>query len=216
MKSCLRRVTSTFRPILLRQFCAKDRGPTGTFDDILKKHRENNHETQLKPEDISVILRKKKVRDTMEVIKVPKGNAEPDMTIEQIRNMAKKNEEALAPKEEATLKTEEHMYDFMIYSSKLESYLKGVGPLPTGVTHFKYDLPIPNVDPEFRGVEEIADILRPLPKTPNENLWLSLPEITGDSSWEEFELAVKKKYNFEASMYGEEEDVAAYQDRMVS
>lgn len=161
----------------------------------------------------------------MVVTKTPVSD-EPKMSVEDIKNLEKNLEDKLNASK-MTEKTEVQVanqsltaqaaqsFDFLAYQSKLESMLRGLEPTPPEVKYFKYELPIPNIDPGFRGTNEIADILRPLPTTPNENLWNSLPGITGDSSYEEFESAIVKRFNFEVDMYGDKEDVAKFQEQMV-
>lgn len=188
-----------------------------TFTDILKKHTGAADDTKLAKDEVAVILRKKKVKDRMVVEKLDLAEKEPTMTLQEIRNLGTevKEQAPIEPVAQGTKKIDISR-DYMAYSSKLEMYLRGIEPVPENVKYFKYDLPIPNIDPEFRGIEEIAKILSPVPNTPNENLWLQLKDVSGDSNWDDFEVAMRSKFNFEMDMYGEVENVAAYQDMMVN
>ena len=187
-----------------------------SMSDILKKHGGTNSDSKLEKDEISIILRKKKLKDRMVVEKIDKEELQPSLSIQEIRDLGKNAPETKPVEPIAKpAKTIDISKDYMAYSSKLEMYLRGVEPVPENIKYFKHGLPIPNIDPEFRGIEEIANILSPVPMTPNENLWLALKEVNGDSSYEDFQLAMKKKFNFELDFYGEEENVPAYQDMMV-
>lgn len=189
--------------------------PSG-LDQILKKHNATSDDVELAKEEVSVILRKKKVKDRMVVQKIDRTDVEPNITIQEIRNLGKGVEQPKTVEPiEKPAKSIDISRDYLAYSSKLELYLRGMEPKPDTIKYFKYDLPIPNIDPEFRGIEEIANMLSPVPNTPNENLWMQLKELNGDSSYEDFQLAMRSRFNFEMDMYGNEENVPAHQDMMV-
>ena len=208
-----------FRIGLRRLF--SDRNPSllvgKTVDDILQDEEKLSGDARLDRDEIRLILRKKKQKDRMVVSKMEASEIEPSMTIEDVRKMEDRSVKIV---EEAGLspdpRTQERpLNEYGAYSSKLEEYIRGFEPLPSHIRELRYGLPIPNIDPEFRGVEEIADILRPLPKTPNENLWGMLPQLSGDSSYDDFEMAMRDTFNFEMDLYGDEQTVQEYQDKMV-
>lgn len=206
-----------FRNGLRRLFCEQGAKKAQSIEEILSRQNVLQADAVLSREEVSTILRKKKQRDRIVREPQAEGKEEPQVTLDQVKRMQDAVEaRAATPQNPAIVPQEEKpLFDFHAYSSKLEEYLRGLTPLPTHIREIRYGLPLPNVDPEFRGIEEISDILRPMPKTPNENLWAMVPELTGDSSYEEFELALRNRFNFEADMYGETEDVLAFQDRLV-
>lgn len=207
---------AAFRNGLRRLFCEQAAKRAQSVEQILKRPDVLQTEAELSREEVNTILRKKKPRDRIVMDRPSEDSQEPTLTLEEVRRMrdATESRAVTAAKAEAVAEPEQ-MLDFMAHSSKLEEYLRGLVPLPPHIRELRYGLPLPNVDPEFRGIEEISDLLRPLPKTPNENLWAMMPELSADSSYEDFELALKNKFNFEVDMYGDTEDVRAFQDRMV-
>lgn len=207
---------AAFRNGLRRLFCEQAAKRAQSVEQILKRPDVLQTEAELSREEVNTILRKKKPRDRIVMDRPSEDSQEPTLTLEEVRRMrdATESRAVTAAKAEAVAEPEQ-MLDFMAHSSKLEEYLRGLVPLPPHIRELRYGLPLPNVDPEFRGIEEISDLLRPLPKTPNENLWDMMPELSADSSYEDFELALKNKFNFEVDMYGDTEDVRAFQDRMV-
>lgn len=62
------------------------------------------------------------------------------------------------------------------------------------VKYYKYDLPIPNIDPEIKGVDELLFDERAKQTTPNLHLWEVL-QIDGKTAYKSFELELNKKYN---------------------
>jgi len=63
------------------------------------------------------------------------------------------------------------------------------------VKYYKYDLPIPNIDPEIEGLDDIFERERMKRVTPNQNMWQTL-ELTGDSDFNAYETSLQKKFNF--------------------
>ena len=211
---------ASFRNGLRRLFCEQAAKKAQSVEEILKRHDVLQTEAVLSRDEVNTILRKKKPRDRIVMDSPSQDTPEPTITMEDVRRMkdAVESRSVVAaktePVAEAVPETEQGL-DFIAHSSKLEEYLRGLLPVPPHIREFRYGLPLPNVDPEFRGIEEISDLLRPLPSTPNENLWAMMPELTGDSSYEDFELALKNRFNFEVDMYGDAEDMQAFQDRLV-
>jgi len=58
----------------------------------------------------------------------------------------------------------------------------------------KYGLPIPNIDPEFKGIDEILEEERLAIKTVNENV-LEMLELDENSSYQEYENSLQKYFN---------------------
>ncbi len=67
----------------------------------------------------------------------------------------------------------------------------------------RYGLTIPNKDPQIKGLKTLEEELNPPVPTPTENLYEIL-ELNSDSSYEEYENLIQKRYNF-ASILGETE-----------
>lgn len=202
----------------LMRYAGSDGGSQATIDDILKRSQGSAGDVKLSKTDVNVILRRKPKKDRLMVDKVSKAEDDPEMTIEKIRELAKKENEVVKQQdaEKSLVEPEKSVVnDILAYSSKLEMYLRGIEPVPENVKYFKYDLPIPNIDPEFKGIQEISDIISPVANTPNENLWLQLKDIDGDSSYEDFERSMQTRFNFEVDMYGQSEDIIAHQNMMV-
>ena len=63
------------------------------------------------------------------------------------------------------------------------------------LTDFRYGIPIPNINPGFKSIEQLAEEYRPVPKTPVENIF-ELLEIENDCSYETFEDRIQNKFNF--------------------
>lgn len=70
---------------------------------------------------------------------------------------------------------------------------------------FKYGLPIPNIDPGFKSIQELKDELRPPVPSALENLYGSLA-LTGDSSYQDYELAIQNRYHFHELLGGTDDE----------
>lgn len=70
----------------------------------------------------------------------------------------------------------------------------GLVEMPDSIEKFKFGLPIPNIDPEFKGVEEITEMFDDTPPTATMNLFNALA-LTGDTSYQEFQSAIKARLN---------------------
>jgi len=57
-----------------------------------------------------------------------------------------------------------------VYISKFEEMKDNSEARPDEFKYFKYGLTIPNMDPGFKGLEEISDEMFPKPVTETENL----------------------------------------------
>ena len=65
----------------------------------------------------------------------------------------------------------------------------------TEIKKIKYGLTIPNIDPEIKGLLELEEELNPTPLTSLQNLYSEI-NIDKDSSFEDYENNLQKKYNF--------------------
>lgn len=72
------------------------------------------------------------------------------------------------------------------------------------IKEFKYGLPIPNIDPQIRGLDDLYEELKEDVPTAIENLYKEL-SLDADSDFDLFTNAIQSKYNF-SSLLGEEED----------
>ncbi len=79
---------------------------------------------------------------------------------------------------------------------------KYMGKTDVQVKYYKYGLPIPNLDPLFRGLDEIMEDERLQVMTPHENL-CSLLQITSDTPFEEYRQALQTTFNHQEDMYGD-------------
>lgn len=94
---------------------------------------------------------------------------------------------------------------FELNKSKLDdmfSYFKEVGSIEevnrkfgTAIREFRYGLPLPNIDPGFKNLDQLQEELNPTPMSAVENLYQEL-SLDGDSSYEEYEAALQKRFNF--------------------
>lgn len=83
-----------------------------------------------------------------------------------------------------------------IFMSKYQEIIEHQGNLEKyGVREIKYELPIPNIDPEFKGMLELWDELHPEENTSNMNLW-ELLKIPERASYDDFQTAVRNEFNF--------------------
>ena len=91
-----------------------------------------------------------------------------------------------------------------VFISKYNEMIENPEIRPSNFKYFKYGLPVPNLDPEFKSLTDISSELFPKPQTSTENLFnfLSIPEYT-TLSYDNFEAKLIEKYNFEEDMYGE-------------
>jgi hypothetical protein len=91
-----------------------------------------------------------------------------------------------------------------VYISKYNEMLENPDVRPAEFKYFKYGLPMPNLDPEFKSLIEISDEIFPKAMTGTENLFnmLAIGEKT-TLSYNEFEDMLVQKFNFEEDMYGE-------------
>ena len=62
------------------------------------------------------------------------------------------------------------------------------------VKYYKYDLPIPNLDPEIEGLDDIFERENRKRITPNQNLWEVL-KLDGDSDFYSYQKNLQAKYN---------------------
>lgn len=215
----IRRLTTTAVKRGLLRWHSIENDASKSIDDIVKRCNDGGGQNVLSKADVDIILRRKQKKDRMVVQKIDKGEEEPDITIDQIRKLGETTKQVaqseVIEQKIAHSETKTSFNDIMAYSSKLEMYLRGIEPVPSEIRTFKYGLPIPNIDPEFKGIQEISDIISPVANTPNENLWMQLAEVDGDTSYEDFERAIRTRFNFEMDMYGQTEDIAKHQDMMV-
>jgi hypothetical protein len=71
------------------------------------------------------------------------------------------------------------------------------------LTDFRYGIPIPNINPGFKGIDKLAEEFRPIPKTPVENL-MELLKIENDCSYETYEDRIQEQFNF-SKLLGDED-----------
>ena len=88
-----------------------------------------------------------------------------------------------------------------MYTETLEKALELRDSIPAirpsdrpDVKYYKYDLPIPNLDPEIKGVDELLREQEELETTPTINLFNTL-KLDGKSSYQTFELELDKKFH---------------------
>lgn len=62
------------------------------------------------------------------------------------------------------------------------------------VKYYKYDLPIPNIDPEIEGIEEVFERERKKKVTTNQRVW-SLLELDGEHDFDTYQNRVLEKFN---------------------
>jgi hypothetical protein len=147
------------------------------------------------------------------------ANARPDqMTSDVIRQILRfptkdiVTTESSKPPEVIPKKKPESIFE--LNKSKLDdiySYFLEVGNIEevnrkfgTAIREFRYGLPLPNIDPGFKNIEQLIEELNPTPLTAVENLYNELA-LNGDSSYEEYESAIQKRFNF-YNLLGEADD----------
>ena len=146
----------------------------------------------LAEEEISNILRKKKKKNIM--VKTEEEILDAPDTLEQ--TLAKTQTKKIKTVELKKNEIDSTSFETKINAQKslVDSIMNGLIPMPEYIKEFKYGLPIPNIDPEIKGIKEISDQLTVLPNTFTENLYEIL-KIDGDSSYQEFENALASTYN---------------------
>lgn len=63
------------------------------------------------------------------------------------------------------------------------------------VKYYKYDLPIPNIDPEIQGLDDIFERERAKRVTVNQDVWAVL-DLGAENSYQEYEKGLTKNFNF--------------------
>lgn len=151
----------------------------------------------LAEEEISNILRKKKKKNIM--IKIEEEIQDAPETLDQ--TLAKLQAKKIKPVELKKNEVDATSFESKINAQKslIDSIMNGLIPMPENIKEFKYGLPIPNIDPEIKGIKEISDQLTVLPNTPTENLYEIL-KIDGETSYQEFEKALASTYNFSKTL----------------
>lgn len=74
--------------------------------------------------------------------------------------------------------------------------------MDTQLEDFRHGLPVPNVNPGFKNIEQLAHEYRPVPKTPVENL-MDLLQVELDCSYEAYEDRLQARFGF-AEALGDE------------
>lgn len=160
-------------------------------------------EHELEKEEISSILRKK----NKSIATKPKINAYGDLAVSsddedgsrlsslrRIKSPSKSDGVVFA--EEKSLIDQISHWDIVTKNrSFIHQVQSGLEEKGDKFDHFKYGLPIPNIDPEFKGVTEITDILKNVPPTSVENLYEVL-DMDGDTSYSQMISLVKERYNY--------------------
>lgn len=72
----------------------------------------------------------------------------------------------------------------------------------SSIADFRHGLPVPNTNPGFKSIEQLAQEYRPVPKTPVENL-VALLEVERDCSYETYEDRLQERFGF-AQLLGDE------------
>lgn len=94
------------------------------------------------------------------------------------------------------------MYEYYLETNNIQLVNKKFG---VQILEFKFGLPIPNMDPCFKNLQQLKDELNPPIPTSLENLYSSL-NLTGNSSFENYEKALKQTYNFHESLGGVDDE----------
>jgi len=68
------------------------------------------------------------------------------------------------------------------------------------VKYYKYDLPIPNIDPEIEGLDDIFERERKKKVTTNQKIWEQL-SLDVDSSYENYEKSLQNQFKFGKEAY---------------
>ena len=96
----------------------------------------------------------------------------------------------------ARFNTVKQFNELMEKSQKIEIAQPEIRPSDRpDVKYYKYDLPIPNIDPEIEGLDDIFERERKKRVTVNQNVWEVLA-LNADSSYENYEKALQAKFNF--------------------
>ncbi len=95
----------------------------------------------------------------------------------------------------------EDIYNYFLEVGNVGEVNKRFG---TNIREFRYGLPLPNIDPEFKSIPMLKEELNPTPLSIVENLYNELA-LVGDSSWEEYENAIQNRYNF-ANLLGDTDE----------
>eukprot|EP01017_Pseudomicrothorax_dubius_P042843 TRINITY_DN704_c0_g1_i16.p1 TRINITY_DN704_c0_g1~~TRINITY_DN704_c0_g1_i16.p1 ORF type:complete len:304 (-),score=70.71 TRINITY_DN704_c0_g1_i16:63-974(-) len=70
------------------------------------------------------------------------------------------------------------------------------------VRYYKYELPIPNIDPQIEGLKTYEELQEESIVTPNMEVW-ELLKLDKASSFEDYLMRVNETYKYEVDMYGE-------------
>lgn len=148
---------------------------------------------KLEEDQISNILRKKKKKTVMMKTEIPDQG--PELTVAEALQKVEEEKKETVPLKKNEIDASSFKNKIEAQKSLIDSIQSGLVEMPPEIREFKYGLPIPNINPEIKGIQEITDQLTVLPNTPTENLYEVL-HLDGDSSYQEFESALENSYNF--------------------
>jgi len=170
-----------------------------------KKSGRYNDKYNLSEQEIQSILKKpKKKPNVLAKTQVERGDYKA--------NYEKSIEEQLGS---ARFNTVKEWNTKIELAQKIEISAPGMKPSDRpDVRYYKYDLPIPNVDPEIEGLDDIFERERMKRVTINQNVWQTL-ELDGEANFEAYETGLQKKFNFELDMYGDVTNVEEKRQQQV-
>ena len=149
---------------------------------ITKKYSDNY---QLSQEEINSILKKP----------LKKPNILHETQVEQL-DLKRSYEKSVQDKiGDARYNTIQHLHHHLEISSKDPIDINILTPSDRpDVKYYKYNLPIPNIDPQIEGLEDVFERERAKRVTPNQKIW-ELLKLDEESDYKRYELALKDKYN---------------------
>lgn len=141
---------------------------------------------KLSSDEVKNILRKPKSKPNILVgtqIETPDYKANYEKSIEEQLGTSRFN----------TVKT---FNELLAESNKIEKVNTSIKPSDRAdVKYYKYDLPIPNIDPEIEGLDDIFERENRKRITPNQNVW-ALLNLDKESDYSSYEKGVQAKFNF--------------------
>lgn len=159
---------------------------------------------QLSDDEISSILLKPKSKP--QIMHPQEVNFDPNYE-RDIKDIIKEKLKPVEPKQEIVPQRKDHVKEVKGAASTQEEKSVKLGRQKQSgveifresdrkdVKYYKYELPIPNVDPDFEGLDDVFERARKAVVTPNMELWeaLAMDKMT---SYEDYLMKLKENFNY--------------------
>jgi len=177
-------VSQSFCPIIIKSFSSTTEASLSQESN--KKINKYADSYKLSQEEIQNILKKPKKR--------PNVLAKTEVERADIKALYEKSvEEQIGSSRFNTVKEFNTKLEL---AQKLEIDVPEIKPSDRpDVKYYKYDLPIPNIDPEIQGLDDIFEREQKKRVTTNQKIWERL-ELSADSSFEAYQKCLQDRFKF--------------------